>query len=594
MRTAEFVRMAKEGRPVYISDVRRAFDADKEKSDIHCILDLLEDGKQSRFVISIPPLAEGEEFIKSYVYARIYNVLSSLGGKKLNIYIDTKNKDVLSLTNSLSDVFGIGAARKDRIGYGRCINVIERMLGSVGGCDFNIDIQDIKSMPAAAKEDLKPVIAKVSYVDTAKNLKGTLCGIDIGGTDIKMAVSIDNNIEFFKEYDWFPANFTRINQLIDPVLLLVKLVRHQLTFNALGGEEKIGRLLKKAMEKTADNAAIQTAVDICDEYYGQRTLLFDGIGLCFPDVVIKNKIVGGEVYKTRGIRDNGSIDYEKEFARLTHLNEMLQPHCAKGGIVKMTNDGPMAAYTAAIEMAFGEGEEKVENGVFAHTLGTELGTGWVDEHGEIPEIPLEVYNFIIDLGSFPEKQYQSDDLRSINNFNTGLPGTLQKYTSQSGVFRLAIKYFAQERKDLYDELIQKGFIAERPEGLFVPITPIDQRKPFLEHMMALPERENCAVCKRIFEDLGEFLAVTWLESEDIMHPKAKQRYLFGRLVKNRLCFELMQKGARRVVEGITLIAADNEMANTPLMKQLKNDPHYTIAQFAQAIGAIYYAMSGVV
>ncbi len=31
MRTAEFVRMAKEGRPVYISDVRRAFDADKEK-----------------------------------------------------------------------------------------------------------------------------------------------------------------------------------------------------------------------------------------------------------------------------------------------------------------------------------------------------------------------------------------------------------------------------------------------------------------------------------------------------------------------------------------------------------------------------------
>ncbi len=113
-------------------------------------------------------------------------------------------------------------------------------------------------------------------------------------------------------------------------------------------------------------------------------------------------------------------------------------------------------------------------------------------------------------------------------------------------------------------------------------------------MMALPERENCAVCKRIFEDLGEFLAVTWLESEDIMHPKAKQRYLFGRLVKNRLCFELMQKGARRVVEGITLIAADNEMANTPLMKQLKNDPHYTIAQFAQAIGAIYYAMSGVV
>ena len=48
--------------------------------------------------------------------------------------------------------------------------------------------------------------------------------------------------------------------------------------------------------------------------------------------------------------------------------------------------------------------------------------------GSIPEIPLEVYNFIIDLGSFEQKKYDANDVRSINNFNTGLAGTLHKYT----------------------------------------------------------------------------------------------------------------------------------------------------------------------
>ena len=93
-------------------------------------------------------------------------------------------------------------------------------------------------------------------------------------------------------------------------------------------------------------------------------------------------------------------------------------------------------------------------GVFAHTLGTELGTGWVTETGAIPDIPLEVYNFIIDLGCWPERAFEPDDLRSVNNFNTGLPGTLQKYCSQSGVFRLALKRFSSERPDLLRELEQ--------------------------------------------------------------------------------------------------------------------------------------------
>ena len=232
-------------------------------------------------------------------------------------------------------------------------------------------------------------------------------------------------------------------------------------------------------------------------------------------------------------------------------------------------------------------------GVFAHTLGTELGTGWVTETGAIPDIPLEVYNFIIDLGCWPERAFEPDDLRSLNNFNTGLPGTLQKYCSLSGVFRLALKRFPSERPDLLRELEEKGFVERRTadgtESWYVPTEPLDQRKPFLEHMMKLADRERDDTDREIWREIGKSLAVTLLETRRILEPGTDRRFLFGRLVKNATCFDLMVEGARSIDPGILLVVAGTGMANTPLMRQLKGHPHVTVAQFAQAIGAVYFA-----
>jgi hypothetical protein len=350
-----------------------------------------------------------------------------------------------------------------------------------------------------------------------------------------------------------------------------------------------------AMDKEADDAAIErTLAGLEAEGQGEEPR-FDGIGLCFPDVVVKDKIVGGEVYKTRGIRTNPAIDYESDFAELTDLDLRLKAWLRPGGRVRIINDGPMASFTAAVEIAASEEADKVAKGVFAHTLGTELGTGWVTETGAIPDIPLEVYNFIVDLGSRPERAYESDDLRSVNNFNTGLPGTLQKYCSQSGVFRLALKYFPGERPELFRELRDRGFVVEHgigpSRGWYVPTEPVDQRKPFLEHMMALIDREGDETNKRIWREIGESLAVTLLETKRILEPGTDERFLFGRLVKSRSCFDLLVEGGRRVKSDISLLVAGTGMANTSLMKQLESHPKYTVAQFAQAIGAVYYANS---
>jgi hypothetical protein len=53
----------------------------------------------------------------------------------------------------------------------------------------------------------------------------------------------------------------------------------------------------------------------------------------------------------------------------------------------------------------------------------------------------------------------------------------------------------------------------------------------------------------------------------------------------------MVEGARAIKRDVSFVVAGTNMANTPLMKQLENNPHYTVAQFAQAIGAVYYANS---
>ena len=333
---------------------------------------------------------------------------------------------------------------------------------------------------------------------------------------------------------------------------------------------------------------MENGIKRMEEAAGGQLRGFDAIGLSFPDVVIRNLIVGGETFKTKGMRENQNLNYEEQFAKISTLCEDLRAFVVESGAVLNTNDGPMAAFTAAVEQAVAG--EDVSKGFFAHTLGTELGTGWVLPDGLIPEIPLEVYNFIIDLGSFGQKAYASNDVRSINNFNTGLAGTLQKYTCQSGVFRLAMKYLPKQEPKIYQEALEKGLFVWNNEEVVVPTEPKDMRKPCLEFFMKKAEESEC--CAEIFRKVGEYLAVTWEETDYILDPEAKERSLFGRLVKSPVCFSLMCEGAKRRKPDLKQYAADGGLANTILMKQLEAHPNYTVAQFAQAVGAIYFGCLG--
>lgn len=598
--TQEFVAAAEAGHPVYVSEARRRF-ATLDPAESFTMTGTLRglDGTAQSFDLVLPRferLAAGERaFVTEYFLAGLYNIISTIGGEELRLSAAGDPVEAGVLARAFASAFGVELPRRDRRGYGRSVNVVDRMLeavkGSAGGPSPGFRWSLGPGAPAGADAGAPAPGDVVGMCrDAVADLDGkSLCGIDVGGTDIKLALAVRGRIARFKEYDWFPASFTGIDQLIQPIVLLVRLMRlDALRVTDPAAAAALGPRLEPAMAGDADLALIAEVVERCEQLVAGAAFRFDGIGLCFPDVVVRDKIVGGEVYKTRGIRENPAIDYEREFARLSHLDGELRRFVGPQGVVGIVNDGPMAAFTAAVETAAVD-PRAVERGVFAHTLGTELGTGWVTEAGAIPDIPLEVYNCIIDLGSHPERRFEPDDVRSVNNFNTGLPGTLQKYTSQSGVFRLAAKYLPEASPGLYREILDRGFLVENGGSLRVPTRPKDLRKPFLEFLMRLPEGGNDPAVDRIFRELGEFLAVAWLETEWILAPRAKDRILFGRLVKHRPCFALMLEGARRILPALALGVADDELANTRFMKELQQRSGYTVAQFAQAIGAVHYA-----
>ena len=106
-----FLDRAKSGHPVYIHTVHDAFNRLPlpEKQILNCVLTLLMNNETKLFQISLPVFdnltQEEINFVKSYVWAEIYNILSSLGGKSMTLYVDCRNKALRDLAAELNDVF---------------------------------------------------------------------------------------------------------------------------------------------------------------------------------------------------------------------------------------------------------------------------------------------------------------------------------------------------------------------------------------------------------------------------------------------------------------------------------------------------------
>ena len=579
---SELLQQAHGDRPLWLPELRAAFLGDPAARPLALRL-TKHDGTRQDFPCAIPRWETEEEqrLAAAFFYACIYNILSVYSGRELVLYFDTADQELCALYDSLETVFQLH--EKKRQGYGKVISIAGRIAASCGGEAFHF--------AKAALADYVPLAeptAKTADTALDERLRGVckeasglgLCGVDVGGTDIKLAVSDGDKLVCTKEFDWNPSAYRTAEEIIEPILLLTRLMRACLAAKRSALPEHLQEKLREALRKDAPPALIRDAVSRAEGALGGRVDVLDGVGLSYPDIVIGDRILGGETPKTDGMRRNAALDYEREFQKLSELKDTLLTLCRRGGHVRITNDGNMAAFTAAVELAHSDEAADLADGVIAHSLGTELGTGWLTAEGEIPALPLELYDLVLDLGSFPSRAYPPRDLRSTRNENSGLPGA-RRYVGQAAAYRLA-----QKRKSA----LLEGFTAQEGDLLTLAMQPQDMRKPCLEYLMARAEAGD-ADAAAIFRDIGENLSVVVREMDDLLHPAAKTRFLFGRFVKRPEVFRLLDEGFHRKVGDVRLIQSDENLAYTPLMQALAQAPDVTVAQFGQAIGSVYFAVT---
>lgn len=562
---------------VWLDEVSRAC-ADMPDSSPVIFEITLFNGKKRAFTRFFPRFKGDREetFVRGYLCNSVYNILTALGGNKLAIYYDFADIALGALISDLDDVFQLTLPR--RSGFGKAVSEMNRICAHLGLPSFCFERRDYRHYsPDSATEEQKNSTDLISVLrETAtKAARGVRCGIDVGGTDIKLALAVNGVLIAVREYDWNPAEYDTADEIIAPILRLTRLMRACAACYLRTGE--IDPCIKPALCKDASDALVERVVNEIESDFGKDINVLDSVGLSFPDVVIRDAIVGGETPKTRGLRRNRAVNYETEFAKITHLKDALKLLCRDTGNVRVANDGNIAAYTAAMELAHSPDSAVIAHGVFAHSLGTDLGTGWLDSDGSIPELTLELYDSITDLGSRPSRSMPVEDLRSVCNENSYL-ASVRRYIGQSGVFRMA--YSASP------ELLD-GFIEQTGGVIRLRTYPEDMRKPCLEHIMLEAERGNTAA-ESVFRQIGCNLAHASIEGAHLLQPETNVRFIFGRFVKHPRCFELICEGFGEVEHNIHLVPADSSLAYTPLMRALAQTEDATVAQFGQAIGAVYY------
>ena len=560
------------GQPLWLPDLRDSFA--ELPNTVPLVVRLKSFDAQTRdYAHHIPHWGNAAErsLIGDYLCATIYNTMSVCGGYELTIYTDTSDKALMNLLGELPEIFQISA--QQRRGFGKVVNIANRMGRAFGGKDFSLRIEDIKGyLPHSAAQQPQGELSR-GLRSLCAAADGSNCvGVDVGGTDIKLAASQNGQLIAIKEYDWNPAACSTVDGIIEPILLLTRLMRACIAAN--GTDEALTR----ALRKDASNAEMAAAVADAERRYDADVL--DAVGVSFPDIVLRDRIVGGETPKTRGVRNNPTVNYEAEFARLGTLKDRLLALCRGEGRCHLANDGNIAAFTAAVELACGELPDAVARGVVAHSLGTDLGTGMLYADGAIPQLPLELYDTWVDLGSAPYAALPPDDLRATRNENSGLPGA-RRYLGQAAAYRLA---------NQFDPQLLDGFTEEADGVMRIRMFPEDLRKPCLEHLMQKAS-EGDTNAEEIFRQIGRNLAVVTRELEFLLHPKTDVRWLFGRFVKSERCFALLREGFVESLPHIQLENGGDGLVNTSLMAQLAQRQDVTVAQFAQAVGAVYYALT---
>ena len=204
----QFLQQAAEGRCVFITDVREAFQTGGARP-FHLHVTLY-DRSIRVFPLLLPETAGEDEkqFAAEYVYASVYNLLSALGGRRVDIYLDRTDREAAELADRMASLFrdesGGGlyrtAAEGERLivrqkdafdagipsGAGAAGIAIIRLLMSMGL--KNVVMTDRQGAIYQGREGLNPIKEEMAAITNFAKEEGTLAEV-IRGADVFIGVS---------------------------------------------------------------------------------------------------------------------------------------------------------------------------------------------------------------------------------------------------------------------------------------------------------------------------------------------------------------------------------------------------------------------
>ena len=533
---------------------------------------------------------QGErELYRRYLLAMMNNLLVSFGGAGLELYFDETDQELKSLAEEAVAEFQADSPRNDRKSYGVYLNYINRMNVFLGLGRFAFQLKDLSAWPkldpekeyriyVPQKEEEEPKLLK----RTATELEGRcICSLDVGGNSIKGAVVKDGRALVLKEYQWYPTGCRTAQEMNDPMLLMVRFLSA-----CTGLMERDGNLAaaEAAFAKNVPYGQLLAETEALERSGICTKGRFDAIVIGFPDIVVHNKIAGGESFKHQGMKNNPDTDYEVEFFKTSDLDELAAPYAKEGAPVVVLNDGNAASYITSVEQTFAPESFIDENGMFCCTIGTEMGTGFISRGGTIQHIPLEGFQHVIDLGNEEYRKYPPADLRSVNSTNTGIPGVVQKYISQMGLFRMALTALWESKDPLFEKLQEMGLIAydAGADTLYSVLEPEDRRGTLTRFLISQLS-EGCPAVEEAFRMMGKAMGIL-IDQDRLIFPEiTTRRLLSGGIIADDRAFALMREGLRAYNPSYDVMRLDEETMYSPLLRSMTPEQR----SFNVAIGSAY-------
>ncbi len=533
---------------------------------------------------------QGErELYRRYLLAMMNNLLVSFGGAGLELYFDETDQELKSLTEEAVAEFQADSPRNDRKSYGVYLNYINRMNVFLGLGRFAFQLKDLSAWPKLDPEKEYRIYVPQKEEEELKLLKRTatelegrcICSLDVGGNSIKGAVVKDGRALVLKEYQWYPTGCRTAQEMNDPMLLMVRFLSA-----CTGLMERDGNLAaaEAAFAKNVPYGQLLAETEALERSGICTKGRFDAIVIGFPDIVVHNKIAGGESFKHQGMKNNPDTDYEVEFFKTSDLDELAAPYAKEGAPVVVLNDGNAASYITSVEQTFAPESFIDENGMFCCTIGTEMGTGFISRGGTIQHIPLEGFQHVIDLGNEEYRKYPPADLRSVNSTNTGIPGVVQKHISQMGLFRMALTALWESKDPLFEKLQEMGLIAydAGADTLYSVLEPEDRRGTLTRFLISQLS-EGCPAVEEAFRMMGKAMGIL-IDQDRLIFPEiTTRRLLSGGIIADDRAFALMREGLRAYNPSYDVMRLDEETMYSPLLRSMTPEQR----SFNVAIGSAY-------